>query len=132
MSYRYHGELALLSDRPSPEWPVSRSAQQASPSERLTYLGTHKTVSPYHKMERTPYMVVSPAAQTATPSGRIEQLAVPKNRTDPFEVYEKEWGQYFHVPDPALRARVSERLEYLSEPKRPPKVSCCVGTNLLH
>ena len=109
---------------------MSWSAQQATPSERLVYLGTHKSVSPSHRMERTPYMMVPRAALSASPTGRLEQLAVPKCRSDPFEVYEKEWGQYFHVPQPALKARATERLELLSEPKKPPKVSQCIRIDL--
>ena len=86
------------------------------------WLGGHKEVSAGHRMERTPYMTVSRAAQSAAPSGRLEQLAAPRDRTDPFEVRHSVWGQFCHVTSAALKARASERLEGLAEPRKPHKV----------
>ncbi|XP_076457117.1 sperm microtubule associated protein 2-like [Babylonia areolata] len=107
-------------DRLTAIWPVSKSAQQASASERLSYLAQPREF-PHYLMERSPYMTATPAARSASASHRLEQLAEPKDRTDPFETYQKAWGQYFPVPSPALHARTTERVDQLAEPKKYPK-----------
>lgn len=97
-------------------WPVSEQARNAPTTERILQLSRHKTFYD-HKMERSPYMMVTESAKRATPTQRLEQLAVPKQRQDRFGVYETEWGQYNPVPPPALKATHTERIESLAQSK---------------
>ncbi|KAL8623686.1 hypothetical protein ACOMHN_004751 [Nucella lapillus] len=108
-------------DRMTPMWPVSQSAQHATSSERLVTLAQHRDANPQHRLERSPYMAPTPAACSATSTHRLEQLATPKNRTDPFETRQNQWGQYYPVPLPALSAKATERIDQLAEPKKDPK-----------
>ncbi|KAL4218541.1 hypothetical protein ACF0H5_023275 [Mactra antiquata] len=68
-------------------------------------------------MERSAYMDVSDPAKRATPSQRIEQLSVPKQRQDRYGVYETEWGQYNPVSTAAMKANHTERIETLAQSK---------------
>lgn len=62
-------------------------------------------------------MTVADSAKNASPSQRIEQLALPKDRQDRYGVYETEWGQYNPVPENALRSTHTERIETLAMAK---------------
>lgn len=112
----------ILHFRETPVWPVSRKAQTAHASERITELGQPKHLHPDYQMDRSPYMKTTSGARFASASPRIEYLAIPKKRVNQFEAYESEWGEYFHVPAPALKGRATERLEKLAEHKNYPKV----------
>ena len=87
---------------------------QVGTSERILTLSRHKTVHMDHKLERSPYMEVQRNALWATPTQRIEQLAIPKPRQDRFGVYETEWGQYDPVSVAAMKASHTERIENLA------------------
>lgn len=104
-------------DRPTPMWPVRDEAQRAEATARILTLSRHKTIHLDHKMERSPYMIVSEGAQTAQPSQRLEQLAVPKQRIDRHGAYETEWGQRAPVSLPAMTATASERVDQLAQSK---------------
>ena len=92
-------------------------AQRAEATERLLTLSRHKTIHLDHRLERTPYMMVSDGARNAQPTQRLEQLAVPKQRQDRYGVYETEWGQYNPVSQNAIKAAPSERIESLAAAK---------------
>lgn len=98
-------------------WPVSDQAMNAPTTERIMQLSQHKNVHNEHRMERSPYMIVSDAARRATSSQRIEQLSVPKPRQDRYGVYETEWGQYNPVAPAAMKANHTERIESLANSK---------------
>lgn len=104
-------------DRPTPMWPVRTEAQRAEATERILALSRHKTIHLDHKLERSPYMMVSDEAKNSQPSQRLEQLAVPKQRQDRYGVYETEWGQYNPVSLPAMKASPTERIESLAAAK---------------
>ncbi|XP_045180333.2 testicular haploid expressed gene protein-like isoform X1 [Mercenaria mercenaria] len=105
-----------MGDRITPMWPVSDEAKNAPTTERIMLLSRHKTFYD-HKLERSPYMSVSDSAKRATPSQRLEQLAVPKQRQDRFGIYETEWGQYNPVSPAAMKASHTERIESLAQSK---------------
>ena len=98
-------------------WPVSDNAMTAPTSERIVALSQHKNVHYDHKMQRTPYMMVTDNAQNATPSQRIEQLSQPKSRVDRYGVLETEWGEYNPVSSLAMKGTFTERVEALANPK---------------
>lgn len=79
-------------------------------------LSRHKTYMG-HKLERSPYMEVNESAKHATPTQRIEQLSVPKQRIDRHGMYETEWGTYNPVSQAAMKANHTERIETLAQSK---------------
>ena len=109
--------LADVYFRPTPIWPVKEEAQRVVATDRLLTLSRHKTIHLDHKLERSPYMMVTDGARAAKPTQRLEQLAVPKQRQDRYGVYETEWGQYNPVSENAMKASPSERIETLAQAK---------------
>ncbi|XP_071846929.1 sperm microtubule associated protein 2-like isoform X2 [Apostichopus japonicus] len=108
-------------DRPTPKWEVSKAAQQAEASERVSALsqskGCHKDFVP----ERPVRTQVSKAAMNASPSARIEQLAKEKTY-EPLKIKESyEFDSYVwdqEISKAAKNAKCSDRLETLAEPKQ--------------
>ncbi|KAL3891499.1 hypothetical protein ACJMK2_003760 [Sinanodonta woodiana] len=106
---------AWKGDRITPIWPVSDSAKNATPTERIIALCEQKKI--YAFLDRSPYTEVSLGARSATASSRLEMLAKPKIKEDRFGIKETQWGQYIPVPDTAMKARATERIESLAQYK---------------
>ncbi|XP_071106059.1 sperm microtubule associated protein 2-like isoform X2 [Haliotis cracherodii] len=103
--------------RPTPIWPVKKSALDATPTERLEVLSLAKGLHDEFKIERSPYSVVTKAARSVSASDRLQSLAVPKNREDRYCVNDYEWGQPSEVSPAAKTASASARVETLAEAK---------------
>jgi len=108
-----------IGDRPTPIWPVSKSAQRGSASDRVEALSAHKNVHPHFQPERQIQTYVTPGAKSASASAR-EHLALPKVYRQllirPSREWDvDEWEQ--EITEAAKQARASARLEALAEPK---------------
>ncbi|KAK2151117.1 hypothetical protein LSH36_375g04030 [Paralvinella palmiformis] len=66
-------------DRPTPMWPVSKSARNAAVSERISELARYRPVHPEFQPERSPlYMPSFGSRSPPPPNSRIYILAQPK------------------------------------------------------
>ncbi|XP_070555357.1 sperm microtubule associated protein 2-like isoform X2 [Ptychodera flava] len=107
-------------DRPSPIWPVSKSAQKGSASERVQVLSEHKKLHREFQTERPVHTTVSSGAKSAEASDRVTHLALPKVyvplKIRPSREWDvDEWQQ--EITNAAKNAHASARLEALSEAK---------------
>lgn len=102
-------------DRPTPVWPVSRTAMSAHPSGRLAELSKHKNPHTSYSFDRAPEWLVNHDLSNA--SARIDALAVPKRREEAHTNFDPFWGYRYPVSDPAMQARCSERLDSLAAHK---------------
>ncbi|XP_002738421.1 sperm microtubule associated protein 2-like [Saccoglossus kowalevskii] len=115
-----HVDNGWQGDRPTPIWPVSRSAQKASASERVETLASPKQKHPDYKPERAVETRVSDSAKSAQASGRLQKLAEPKVYAELKIRASREWDYVEWDPEissSAKNARCSERVEQLAEPK---------------
>ncbi|XP_046547366.1 LOW QUALITY PROTEIN: testicular haploid expressed gene protein-like [Haliotis rubra] len=103
--------------RPTPIWPVKKTALDASATERVEVLSQPKGLHGEFKIERSPYSVVTQAARSVSASKRLQSLAVPKNREDRYCINDYEWGQPSEVSPEAKKATASSRVESLAEAK---------------
>lgn len=103
--------------RPSPMWMVSPGAMSAEASGRLAQLAQHRSAMTSYSYDRNPQWDVARPATTTTASQRLEQLATPKAREERHSNFDPYWGYNIGVSKNAMFAKLSERVDILSEPK---------------
>ncbi|KAH9496399.1 hypothetical protein Btru_012509 [Bulinus truncatus] len=108
-------------DRPSPTWPVSESAKSASASPRITQLSAHRNPHSNYLFDRSPEWEVPRSALSSSSSPRLERLATPKQKSNLNSYYDLYWGYSLPIPQNALRANCSSRVETLAASRDYPK-----------
>ncbi|XP_062520313.1 sperm microtubule associated protein 2-like [Corticium candelabrum] len=110
-----------LGDRPSPIWPVSKSAQKAKSTPRLEVLSQPKATHREYEPAREIQTVVSDAAKHAGCSDRLRTLCQHKtypNSED--ELRNWDWSTWeSSVPQRAKTAEPSSHTLQLAEEKKP-------------
>lgn len=114
---------AYASDRPSPIWPVSKSALQATPTPRCLELSLHKPLPPVYQPCKEVMTTIPPSALRVTPSPRLLQLSA--HKTFPLSPIkpnsEWDWGEWSsEVSSAAKTAEPSARVLQLAASKAPP------------
>ena len=110
-----------VGDRPSPIWPVAPAAMNTVPTARLESLSRSKSFHQDYEPPKSVYSVVTNAAKSANASGRVENLAKPKNSTAlPTNQSLWDWSEWeYSVSQAAKSAVPSGHTLSLAMPKKP-------------
>lgn len=108
--------------RPSPIWPVSEPAQNATASARVESLAEAKDLHKDYQLARPVHTTVSDAAKNATPTQRLEVLANAKSYA-PLKIKPNsdwDWSEWVSdLSEAAKNASASDRILNLANPKAP-------------
>ncbi|XP_011409976.1 PREDICTED: testicular haploid expressed gene protein-like [Amphimedon queenslandica] len=115
----YIHRLAQPKERPDgpfrdAEWPVSKGALQAEPTQRLNELSRPKRLAEGHEASRDGYWRVTNGAKSAVASSRISELAKPIIRATMDHVQFN--PDVFQVSPAAKKYIASPRIEELAQP----------------
>ena len=113
-----------LGDRPTPIWTIKPSVLSAMPSTRICNLSRPKTAHPMYEPPKEVKTVIPHAALRGRASARVHHLS--RHKTYPplhiMEHSEWDWGEWpTTIPQTALHAATSDRVEELSVPTKPHK-----------